>query len=72
MGKNKILVRLENIADLLDSDNLAKDRQGYTVDIDEFAHALYKHANNDADPASVRIQEVSLSANQPIYNIDYN
>ena len=68
MEKNQVLVRLENIADLFDV-----KAQTYSVNLEQFARDLYKFANQKPDEADgVDIQEVTLSANQPIYSIGSN
>lgn len=66
-GRNSVLVRLENIADVFD----AKDGKLVykTVNIQTLAEQLYIFANKNAVTTSdfaLSIEELSLTANQPI------
>jgi hypothetical protein len=63
LAKNKILIRLENIADLFDSESTPAK-----VNLD-FVKALYKEANSKAlDDSSMKVQikEMSLTSNMEI------
>jgi len=62
-AKNKLLIRIENNADIYDPDATTR-----FVDLNQLAYALYQYANNnyhDSLPA-LKIEELSLSANMPI------
>jgi len=70
--RNSILVRLENLADIFDSNGqlIYKSVNLYTL-----AHKLYEFANNNEVTSadfSVAIQELSLTANQPIADVAAN
>lgn len=59
LQKNQILVRFENLADRFD----AQSNSSEFVNVDSFARDLYIEVN-DKLPQSVKIEELSLSANQ--------
>lgn len=44
LGKNKILVRFENLADRFDTNVTSEDSTTY-IDLERFAHQLYTEAN---------------------------
>jgi len=58
LEKNKIRVRLENLADSYDQPN-----QAFHIDIRQFADDLYSSVNG-AKPAYVNIEEMTLTGNQ--------
>jgi len=57
LEKNKIRVRLENLADSYDKPN-----QAFNINMSQFADDLYSSVNG-AKPAYVNIQEMSLTGN---------
>lgn len=60
MGRNKILVRIENLADKFDY-GISKVNM---VDIKAFAQQFYKEANPDSDKKpKIAIKEVSITDN---------
>jgi len=61
MAKNKILLRIENIADKFDF-NISKIN---VVDIKSFAQQFYKEANPSSNnKPKITIKEVSITDNQ--------
>mmetsp|Transcript_1042 Transcript_1042/g.1907 ORF Transcript_1042/g.1907 Transcript_1042/m.1907 type:complete len:131 (+) Transcript_1042:2891-3283(+) len=64
----KVLVRIENLADLYDSSNTANLSQ--LVDVQKLGEALCKSANLRVDaasaPCSVKFRELSLTGNMDI------
>lgn len=65
LGKNQIIMRLENLADSFDGDS---GRPNY-VNIQKYARELYLEINNKA-PASIDIVETSLSSNAPLEQVN--
>lgn len=63
-GKNKILVRFENIADRLDSDTAVQQ-----LDVNLFAKTFYESANPGSQ-SSFTIKEMSLTNNQLQSDLD--
>ena len=57
MDKNVIRARFENLGDEFDA-----NAKTFKIDIMKFAHELYKDVNQ-AEPQSVHITEVTLTAN---------
>ena len=58
--RNKILIRLENIADLFDG---TPSETPY-FDLQTFAQELYSHSNDGQKPSAVKIVERTLGNNQ--------
>jgi len=70
--RNSILVRLENLADIFDSNGQLIYK---SVNLQTLAQKLYEFANNNEVTSadfSVAIQELSLTANQPIADVAAN
>ena len=67
LARNTILVRFENLADLFDG----ADQSVKYVDVESFAKDFYRDANkNDRiSMGTIKIEEFSLSNNQPITEI---
>lgn len=67
MGKNKIMVRFENMADRFDSDLTVQQ-----LDLDKFANTFYQSANPGSIVGSYNstFKEVSLTANQLKSDLD--
>jgi hypothetical protein len=61
MGANKLLMRLENIADTFDSDGKLIFRE---VNVVHLADELFRLSNQRASKGKTAIEEVSLTANQ--------
>lgn len=70
--RNSILLRLENLADIFDSNGQLVYK---SVNLQTLAEKLYEFANNNevtnAD-FTVAIQELSLTANQPVADVAAN
>ena len=58
--RNKVLIRLENIADLFDG---TPSETPY-FDLQTYVEELYSHSNDGQKPASVTITERSLGNNE--------
>ena len=56
------MVRFENLQDFFDKKNPNSINQ---IDIKKFANKFYSDANSGSAPSSLKIEEYSLSANQP-------
>ena len=56
------MVRFENLQDLFDKKDTNTKSQ---IDVKKFATQFYSDANDGATPTTVKIEEVSLSGNQP-------
>jgi hypothetical protein len=66
LEKNKIVVRFENIADKFDS-----DAAQFQYNVRDFAEAVYKVANPNADRLhNVHIQETSITHNMDIKTVE--
>lgn len=63
LGRNSILLRVENIGDTFDSYGRVLYQ---TVRIRELVDQLYKVVNGDSASFTATIQELSLSANMPL------
>ncbi len=62
MGRNSILVRVENIADIFNSNGKVIFQQ---VNIKELANQLFVYVNDCYTDFTVEIEELSLTGNQP-------
>ena len=60
-GKNELLFRFENLADLYD-----KEAQTAKVNIEGVFKAFYAEANNNLLPESLDFEEMSLTGNMPL------
>ena len=59
-GRDKILLRVENLSDLFDD---GASRKTLKFDVNNFAEELYKRANRGDGPAGIQIVERTLSNN---------
>jgi len=63
--KNKITVRFENLADLVDDFGIAK-AEPWKLDIYQFALSLYQDVNPNATPDKINIEHLDLQGVHPI------
>ena len=69
IDNHKILIRLENIADLFDSEDDDNNNSSAFVKVNEIAKIFYQKATGsvkETDAKAFDIQETSLTANQPL------
>lgn len=59
-GRNKLMVRIENIADVYDSQEVKVDK----VDVWQLMTDLYQMVNGEHSEFSVELEELSLTGNQ--------
>lgn len=74
LGKNKILARIENLADRFDP-NLEESEEVQYVDVEDFARQLYKEANpNSKLSIECKIVETSIdhAAKNQLAGIDWD
>lgn len=69
MGRNSILVRVENIADIFNSNGEVIFQQ---VNIRELANQLFVYVNDCYIDFTVDIEELSLTGNQPYSTMSEN
>ena len=65
LAKNKILVRIENLADIYDDNDSEKAVK--KVQMDQLMTEMYQYSNNNYGlKPEIKIEELSLSGNMPI------
>ena len=70
MGANNIMMRIENIADVFDSDGNVIYQE---VNVEKLASQLYEIANNGSNHlASIEIEETSITGNQSYQEMEAN